>query len=290
MQIFLFLLCLLSTSFLASENKIIFLISTPRSLSVGFLRMMEARQDFEVFNELTNAPYVALYDQKYYEQTFREDCFKSYEEVTQFIFKQAGHSNVFVKEMAFAVPEFLTPDNWLLCFADFVFLVRKPQDVILSLYQKGVSVPEIPKIMGYKEICELFEMVTAHAKNSPYLIFSEDLGERPLETVSLFCRHVGIPFKPELLTWENLGSQFTGQKWRDGKVETAVQYWHGDAIRSTCFSSLRTAEVDREGNPTFVEIENREDRMACRDLYLQSLPYYTTLKERWESSKRRTGD
>ena len=83
--------------------------------------------------------------------------------------------------------------------------------------------------------------------------------------------------------WEDLGPEFTGLRWHEGKMTEAFQYWHGGAVRSTCFSPLRTAEVDSVGVPTFEEVENEEDRDACRKAYLHSLPYYLALKEKVKS-------
>ncbi|MDP1609294.1 MAG: hypothetical protein Q8L98_08295 [Chlamydiales bacterium] len=283
MNRFFLLLLVFSASFLSAENKIIFLISTPRSLSVGFLRMMQARQDFEIFHEPTNAPYDAIHYKEFYEENFREDCFRSFDEITETIFEKAKDSNVFVKEVVFSFQEFLTSDHPLLEAADFVFLVRKPQDVILSFYRKGVPPSILHELVGHEQILKVFDFVTAHAKKSPYLLFSEDLGESPWEEIPLFCKHVGIPFKPESLSWEDLGSEFTGLQWRDGKKAEAVHYWHGDAIRSSCFAALKTEEVDEEGSPTFAEIENEEDRAICLKAYFSALPHYQALKEKWEA-------
>ncbi len=285
MKILLFFLSMFASSLFSEENKIVILISTPRSLSTGLLRMMEARQDFEIFHEPTNAPYDAVHARDFYELNFRDDCFKSFEEVTETILAQSKTSNVFVKEVAFSLPEHLTVNNPLLQNSRFVFLIRKPQDVILSFYRKGVPVSHLSEFTGYRQIYELFELIETHAKHPTYLIYSEDLGEHPLESVASFCNHVGISFKPESLTWEDLGSEFTGHKWRDGKISEAVQHWHGNAIRSTCFVPLKTAETDSDGTPTFIEIENLEDRAACHDAYLYSSPYYLALKAKWETLK-----
>lgn len=110
MRIFLFLLSIFATALFSEENKIVILISTPRSLSTGFLRMMEAREDFEIFHEPTNAPYDAVHAREFYELYFRDDCFKSYDEITECILAQAKNSNVFVKEVAFSLSEYTARD------------------------------------------------------------------------------------------------------------------------------------------------------------------------------------
>ena len=72
---------------------------------------------------------------------------------------------------------------------------------------------------------------------------------------------------------------FAGQsEWKDGKKVEFVQHWHGEAISSSRFIPLKAAELDEEGNPTFSEIENEEDRKVCYEAYLYNLPYYLKMK------------
>lgn len=283
MNIFVFCLFVISTVLFSEEKKTIFLISTPRSLSVGFLRMMQARNDFAIFHEPCNAPYVAIYHKAYYENNFRDDCFESYEAITESILDQAKTENVFIKDVSFCCREMITEENPLLQSAHFAFLVRKPQDVILSLYRKGLKSNAIREIGGYQQFYELFELVDKHAKYPPYLIFSEDLGENPSRTVKLFCDFMNIPFMAESLKWNDLGSEFNGREWRDGKTVESVQFWHGDAIHSDHFMPLRTCEVDEKGIPTFSEIADLNDRAVCLEVYFDYLPYYLSLKEKWKS-------
>lgn len=283
MNVLLVFLLVISASLFSEEPKTIFLISTPRSISVGFMRMMQARQDFEIFHEPTNAAFHALHDKAYYNEVYRHDSFHSYEEVMTSVLEESKKSNVFIKDLSFTCHELLTKENPLLKSAYFAFLVRKPQDVILSMYQKGISPSIAQELAGYQKLYELFELTAEHAKYPPYLFFSEDLGKNPEKTVTLFCEHMGIEFKPESLTWEDLGDQFDGLEWRDGKKLEVIRHWHSDVIRSTSFVPLRTSEVDSEGIPTFSEIANLEDRAACLKIYQNVLPCYLSLKEKWET-------
>ncbi len=281
MNILLIILTLVSTSLFCEEPKTVFLISTPRSISVGFMRMMQARNDFEIFHEPTNAAFHAIHDKAYYDEIYRDDSFHSYNEVLESILDEQKRSNVFIKDLSFTCHEFLTKENPLIESAHFAFLVRKPQDVILSMYQKGLPPAILQEIAGYKKLYELFELVAEHAKCPPYLFFSEDLSKNPAETVASFCQHMGIEFKPEALTWEPLGDQFKGLEWRDGKKIEAIWHWHADVIKSAGFVPLRTSEVDAEGVPTFSEIANSDDRAACLEVYRNIMPYYLALKEKW---------
>lgn len=286
-HLFLFFLFLSATVFSeqsAQENKIVILVSTPRSLSTGFLRMMHARGDFEIFHEPSTAPFNATHYRAFYDLAFKEDCFQSFDQITASILNAAEHSNVFVKEMAAPLYEILPQDSPLLEKAHFVFLVRKPQDVALSFYQKGLPASMLRNVLGYPQICSLFELITAHAKHPPHLIFSEDLGLAPEEQIRSFCQHVGIDFKPESLNWKDLGTEFTALEWHEDKKPIAVHYWHGDAIHSTGFSPLKTAKTDAGGLPTFEEVENLVDRKLFHEAYLYNLPHYLALKELWKSS------
>lgn len=289
MPIFFLFFLLISSALFSKEpkqeNKIVILVSTPRSLSTGFLRMMHARGDFEIFHEPSTAPFNAIHYRTFYDMAFKDDCFQSFDQITTAIFASAKHSNVFVKEMASPVYEFLAEDNPLLQKAHFVFLVRKPQDVALSFYQKGLPASILRTALGYPQIYALFELVASHGKYPPYLIFSEDLGLNPEENIRSFCQHVGIEFKPAALQWENLGDQFTGNEWHDDKKPIAIQYWHGDAIRSSGFVPLKTAKADSGGMPTFEEVANLNDRKLFQEAYLYNLPHYLALKEAWISYK-----
>lgn len=283
MKLFLLFL-LLSTPLVSEENKkIIFLISTPRSLSTGFMRMMQERGDFEIFHEPSTAPFDAVHYKSFYKETFREDCFQSYEEITESIIAESKNANVFIKEISFCFHEYLTKENPLLQKAHFAFLVRKPQDVVLSFYRKNSPVSWIEHLSGYKQLLELFELVADHGGYTPYLFFSEDLGEDPVRSVELFCNYMDIEFKPESLHWEKLEDSFDGKIWRDGKKPEAIRHWHGDAIQSTGFVTLKTVAVDENGVPTFAEIDSLEDRAACVEIYHHLFPYYEALQARWKS-------
>lgn len=277
MKILVLFFLVLSTSLFSEPTKTIFLISSPRSLSVGFLRMMQARQDFEIFHEPSNAPYDKIYYQEFYAETFRANSFQSFEEATQAILEKAKTSNVFIKDVSFCCAGLLTKDNPLLKSAHFAFLIRKPQDVILSLYRRKCPVGFIQNVAGYEPLYALFKLVKDHGKYPPYLFLSEDLGSNPSQAVAKFCECMEIAFKPESLHWEDLGWQFDGLQWHDGKIPEAIHHWHGDAIHSTCFLPLSTAEIDEEGVPTFSEIPDFQDRKDCREAYSKQLPYYQAL-------------
>ncbi len=97
-------------------------------------------------------------------------------------------------------------------------------------------------------------------------------------TVQAFCEHVQIPFEESALSWENLGANFIASEWHENKIPQLLQHWHGDAIQSTKFETLRAYAVDASGTPTFEEISSLEDRQKCKEAYEFNLPYYRQLQ------------
>ena len=72
-----------------TENKIVYLISPPRSLSVAFLRMMEARGDFTTMNEPSQWAYNVIENYEMAKPWFKNDAPQTFDEVKQIIFKKA---------------------------------------------------------------------------------------------------------------------------------------------------------------------------------------------------------
>lgn len=260
------------------ENKIIVMISPPRTLSTAFMRMMQARGDFEIYHEITANPYNLIHYKEYTADWFREDAPKTYEEAKSRWLEGAVRKNVFIKEMSFYLHDFLMDDLKFIKKPNvqFVFLLRDPHSVILSFAMKdGMIGKDHSHLIGFQPIYELFEKIQLHAVHPPLILFSEKLSEHPREVVEAYCNFLKIPFIESALAWENLGENFTGvEEWHETKKLKYTKIWHGDAIRSTGFSPLRHYEVDENNRPTFSEIKNPELRNACFEAYELHLPYY----------------
>ena len=282
-------LSLISMSY--CTNKIVYLISPPRSLSVAFLRMMQARGDFSIMHEPSQSVLFArTHPAEVFQDWFRSDAFQSYDEVKAAILQKAENNNLFIKEISFGVRDFHCQDFQLMQNpnAYFVFLVRSPHHTIISMYKKlkdnfsDLSIP-FCDLIGYKEEYDIFMTVKNHGSHQPYLIFTEDLYTNPDTTIQKFCDHVGIAFKPESLHWDDLGESFDGQEqWQEAKHAELAQYWHGDAIHSTGFAAPAPYAVDEQGNPTFSEIANLEHRETCAKIYCEQMIYYCQLLENYE--------
>jgi hypothetical protein len=263
-------------------NKIVYLISPPRSLSVAFMRMMQARGDFAVFHEPSQKSYDLIHDQEFAQQSFVDNAPSTFSEVKQQIFETAAHRNVFVKEMSFAVRDFLIADKEIMQNPNvrFIFLVRNPHHSIISFYKKCASIPKnFSFLCGYQATYELFKAAQERGVRKPLIIYSEDLYENSENTAKLICNHLEIPFLPQSLSWQDLSSEFEGhQEWHETKFKEVTQHWHGEAIRSSGWGKPSSYHVDEHSQPTFEEITDSEHRLACQKAYEENKLYYDLMK------------
>jgi hypothetical protein len=272
----------MSASLLSAAQKIVYFISPPRSMSVAFTRMMEARGDFTIFHEPSQYAYDKIYYPELTAAWFREGALPTFDEVKKALLAKAEQKQVFAKEMSFAVEDFLLNDLEFVQNPNvhFVFLIRDPHPTAISFYNKlGVWPEEWNFLLGYKAEYEIFQFVKKNAVNKPFIIFTEDLYQDPEKTIQAFCNRLEIPFISESLHWEALSRDFTGEKeWHELKVPHHTHHWHGEAISSSGFGKPRSYEVDGQGNPTFNEIKNEMHRSTIRQSYFMHLPYYEKLK------------
>lgn len=262
-------------------HKIIYMISPPRSLSVAFLRMMEARKDFVVMHEPSQRTFCLKHVPILAKEWFLSDAPATYAEVKQQIFEKSKTSNVFVKEMSFAVEDLLLYDFELAKNPDvyFIFLVRNPHHSILSFYKRTDQTDDqFSFLIGYEAQYKLFERLRQTSVNPVFILRSEDLYERPREVIQSFCKAMDIPFLEHSLRWDDLGEDFKGQKeWSEIKPQQLTHHWHSDAIRSQGFGRPSDYAVDENGVPTFVEVQNEADRKTCQEAYLENNLAYQKL-------------
>lgn len=268
---------------MSAKHKIVYLISPPRSMSVAFLRMMEARQDFAILHE----PSQYAYDLEYYPEVtswFKKDAPKNYNEVKQLIFQRAQNSNVFVKEISFAVERFMAQDNELIKDprVHFVFLLRNPYDSLISFYKKcsdetSLRHPEFSYWIGYEALYKIFQDIKQRAINKPLFIFADELCTKPKETIEHFCHHVGIEFKECSLAWPSLNENFSAENWNEIKHKEATYHWHNEAIQSTSFRSIPRYKSSDQAMPDFSQITNENHRNICLKAYDENNYYYQLL-------------
>jgi hypothetical protein len=266
---------------LHAHQPIIYCVSTPRSLSTAFLRMMESRGDFAIFHE----PTVRLYTDVYYpdltQNWFLVDKeFEQYGDVTDAILAAAQTSNVFIKDMHFSSLHYCMGDNRLLLDeqCQFIFLIRDPHDCLISYYKKLPDISTMQQVMSFKILYDLYQLITTHNPNKVIILKSEDIAADAEDTIRNLCQQLSIPFFAHSLQWDDLGEAFDGvSQWHETKEQKITHHWHSDAIHSTQFTTCSHYEVDAHGSPTFSEIKNEEDRLTYIKAYEENMMYYKKL-------------
>ncbi|MEC7838789.1 MAG: hypothetical protein VX777_01970 [Chlamydiota bacterium] len=275
---------LLALNFLSDDvfaqepYKIVCLISGPRSLSTVFLRIIETRGDFIIYNEPTIPVYDKVHFKEYTKDWFREDSHETFEDVKRNLFESQKLSNVFVKEMSFSSHDYYVNDLSFMKNSSihFVFLLRNPHHTTLSFYNKVEEVsPMMSDLIGVKKLYHMYEMALKHNPNPVQIIQSEDLYNSPQETINKFCKELGIPYKEKALKWKKYGENFQGHKeWNEQKSGSIIHHWHGRAIESQKIGKPTVYDVDRLGNPTFSEVVSPEHRRELKRVYRENLDYY----------------
>lgn len=289
-KFFLFCLFLFPTFIFAESHPLIYMICSPRSLSTVFLRMMNNRGDFEVYNE----PSLPIYLINHADRVLRNMLpghANSFEEYSTSLLEEIKSKPLFVKDTASTVYDFFKQENELAKNPNvrFVFLVRNPSASVISYYNKNVEhgifenmKEHFSERLGLKKLYGLYEELVSKAYNTPYIIFSEELCERPEEEVLKFCKAVGIPFSQDHLSWKHIDDPALDDeisKWHDYKAREVSRVWHDDALKSSCFHSPRKYLTDGSGNPTFGEIANRKDRAIVKEAYEENKVYYEKFLE-----------
>ena len=200
---------LIIASFLApkiqAENKTIFLISPPRSLSTVFMRMMYEYEGFEIFHEPGYSACAFTFYPHLAPLGFPTDAPHHLEEVIELIKTSSEKKDVFVKEMAFAANRYLPemPDLLNSKNAFFIFLVRNPHHSLISYYKKlPIIHPVLQDTFDFKALFDLYLFVKQNAANPPSIILAEDLYLDPVNTVRNYCTSVQLPFHEQKFDME----------------------------------------------------------------------------------------
>jgi hypothetical protein len=242
---------------------------------------MQSRGDFKIMHEPNQLAFNLQFSHiDITRKWFKQDAPQTFNEVKNKILSESRSANVFVKEISFAIKDFLLNDPEFVRNPNihFVFLLRNPHHSVISFYKKcRILDNQFSKLIGYKDCYEIFDAIKKHAINKPVLILSEDLYINTKETVETFCKNVEIDFNEKSLEWSNLGTDFDGTiEWQEIKNKEITHHWHGDAIRSTKFSKPEDYKVDDNGNPTFAEVKN-EHLDLCKQAYNDNLLYYNLM-------------
>ena len=228
--------------------KPIALWAVPRSLSTAFERVFVEREDLEVLHEPFSASYYYGEDRlsdRYSE--FQPEPEYNYERVLAEVLRPRD-KRVFLKDMAYHAKVVMSPEF----ISNFVntFIIRDPKYVLSSLYKMW---PDFTlEETGYEDLYWAFKHVT-EAGEDPVVVDAMTFSEDPVSILSAYCERVGLPFRPDALSWES------------GEVEEWKSWegWHEAAERST---GIKRAE---RRDPVLPE--------ELEEAYEHCLPYYYTL-------------
>ncbi|PBP22759.1 hypothetical protein BUE80_DR006388 [Diplocarpon rosae] len=144
----------------------------------------------------------------------------------------------------------------------FTFLIRHPRHSIPSYYR--CTIPPLDSITGfdhfmpaeagYDELRRLFDFLVREGQVGPAqagdpgegadgdvritVIDADDLLDEPEGIVSAYCKEVGIPYTPDMLSWD---TEADHQRARDAFAKWSG--FHDDAINSTSLKPRSAAQV-----------------------------------------------
>jgi hypothetical protein len=228
--------------------KPIALWAVPRSLSTAFERVFVERDDLEVLHE----PFSAAY---YYGEDRLSDRYSDVEPEARYNYAKVladvlrpRQKRVFLKDMAYHAKGIMNPE-FISSFVN-TFILRDPKYVLTSLYKMW---PDFTlEEAGYEELYWAFRYAT-EAGEDPVVVDAMTFSENPVGMLSAYCERVGLPIRPEALSWE------------PGEVEEWKRWegWHEAAQRST---GIERAERRDPALP-----------QELQEAYEHCLPYYYTL-------------
>lgn len=223
--------------------------SAPRCRSTAFARMMAERDDHVVVHEPLSLV-VDFGEAKVHDRVAHDE-----REVLAALREIAVEKPVFFKDTTdFHYPVLLADEDFLAA-ATHTFIIRHPAEAIASHHKLN---PELGRDeIGFERLCEIFTAVQAATGNMPVVIDSDDLLDRPAETVRAYCEAVGIPFVPEALSWQP-GMR---SEWQ------STSKWHQ--------STSRTAGFARSSGTTVEAVAADPTLSAYLDYHM---PYYEKLR------------
>ncbi|QGV82498.1 sulfotransferase family protein [Streptomyces ficellus] len=224
--------------------------SAPRCRSTAFARMMAERGDHVVVHE----PLSQVVD--FGEVKVGDRVARSEQDVLAALRDLAEEKKpVFFKDTTdFAYPAVLA-DRDFLAGATHTFIIRHPDEAIASHHALN---PDLGRDeIGFARLHEIFTAVRAATGTTPVVVDSDDLLDRPADTVRAYCAAVGIPFLADALNWQP-GMR---TEWQ------ATSRWHE--------STSRTAGFTRAPGRGAEKVAADPVLRAHRDYHL---PYYEELR------------
>ncbi len=231
-----------------ADPRPIALWAVPRSLSTAFERVFVERDDLEVLHEPFSAAYYHGPDRlsdRYADEAPKPE--NSYESVMAEVFKPR-QKRLFMKDMPYQAKPVLSRE-FIRGFTN-TFIIRDPKYVLSSLHKMW---PDFTlEETGFEQIYWAFKYAE-EAGQDPVVVDAMTFSEDPVGILSVYCERVGVPFRPDALSWE------------PGEVEKWKSWegWHEAAQLST---GIKRAERRDPELPDEVQ-----------GAYEECLPYYYAL-------------
>lgn len=189
----------------------VFLWAVPRSISTAFFRAMMNKTNCKVLLEPYSRAYYFGHERvskRYGTEPEQDGC--AYKDIKAMCEQPySEYETVFVKDMAYYLinrldtPAYI-PDNYI-----HAFLLRDPHKSVYSLYKMSLNKDltgwdhfEANEV-GFKELYQMFRLVTEQVGQEPIIIDADDLLKQPETTFRLFCEKVSLQFEDRMLNWED---------------------------------------------------------------------------------------
>jgi hypothetical protein len=231
-----------------ADARPIALWAVPRSLSTAFERVFVERDDLEVLHEPFSAAYYYGPDRlsdRYADEEPKPEY--SYESVLAEVFRPRER-RLFMKDMPYQAKSVMSRE-FISRFAN-TFIIRDPKYVLSSLYKMW---PDFTlEETGFEQIYWAFRYAE-EAGQDPVVVDAMTFSENPVGILSVYCERVGVPFRPDALSWE------------PGEVEKWKSWegWHEAAQQSTGIERAERRDPELPGE--------------LQEAYEECLPYYYAL-------------
>lgn len=225
--------------------------SAPRSRSTAFFRSVLERGDqvmvHEPFSDLAGLG----------ETDVDGRVFRAPDRFLAWLRDETGDLSVFVKDTPDSRHRYLLDDEVFLSKARHTFLIRRPEEIAASYHaiEPNRSIHSI----GLAFLHRLYVAVEQAGGHRPLVIDSDDLVTRPEATMAAYCAAVGLPERPEALSW----APGHRSEWRRSAR------WHEDVAASSGF------ERRQPRHETTVETSEELARFAA-----ENGPFYRDLHAR----------
>lgn len=234
-----------------NEDATVVLWTHPRSVSTAFARCFSDRPDCVTVHEpLARVAHYDLINARDPDGRSREQA--TNEALETYRTPVPGKFR-FIKDMAYYVRGRI--DLSLLRDCRHTFLVRRPEDALLSHYRKYPKMTE--EETGYEALLWLFEHFRKEKSGRPVVIEGNDFRREPEKVLRSYCAALGIPFSSETLHWSP-DDRPEWNIWRTGEAD-----WHAEIAASSGIEKPPERLAQEEDLPE----EIRKMLPACRRAY-----------------------